>query len=508
MPSSRLFWRLFLTWIGLYCAASIVIGLILAGLASNSETPSESVVKWIWLAIALVSLSAVFITYFLVRRIARPVAALNTAASAIAAGEYDRRVYVPGRDEFSTLAGALNRISESLGQHSTQLAQTATRQATVLSGMVEGVIAVDNRERVVLANAAACRLYGIGLNQIEGRPLLEVIRNHALHAAVTSVLETGEPQRMESPRSSMQKFYADIHVQPLPAVPCPGVVLVIHDTTELQRLEAIRRDFVANVSHELKTPLSSIKAYTETLQNGADAATMERFLARIDEQADRLHRLIIDMLMLTRIESADQAFEIVPVDVADVVRICLEAHRHAAETKHVILSAQPNAEPSDHSRQVLADREGLGEILDNLVDNAIKYTPVGGSVTISWKLEERGASGEERAEENENQVSIDQQNQGNIHDPAFSNASSLSAQRTVPNLLLSVTDTGIGIKPQDQERIFERFYRVDKARSRELGGTGLGLSIVKHLAQAFGGEVTVQSTLGRGSTFIVRLPLA
>lgn len=510
MPSSRLFWRLFLTWVGLNCAAAIVAGLFLTGMASNSETTSESAVKWIWLAIALVSLSAVVFACFLVHRTARTVAALNTAASAIAAGEYDRRVYVPGRDDLSALAGTLNRISESLGHHSTKLAQTVTRQATVLSGMVEGVIAVDNRERIVLANAAACRLYGIGLNPIEGRPLLEVIRNHALHAAVASVLETGKPQRMESPRSSTQTFHADIHVQPLPGVPCPGAVLVIHDTTELQRLEAIRRDFVANVSHELKTPLSSIKAYTETLQNGADAATTERFLARIDEQVDRLHRLIIDMLMLTRIESAHQAFEIVPVDVADVVRICLEAHRHAAETKHVILSAQPNAEPGDRPRQVLADREGLREILDNLLDNAIKYTLEGGSVTITWEIEDRGESSEERAGENENQVSIEQRNVANIDDPISNNAlsSPLRPQPPAPNLLLSVTDTGIGIKPQDQERIFERFYRVDKARSRELGGTGLGLSIVKHLALAFGGQVTVQSTLGQGSTFIVRLPLA
>lgn len=512
MPSSRLFWRLFLPAAGSSGAASIIVGLILTSQLGDGVMETTAAAKWIWIAIAITLAIPLFVTVLLIRQVAQTIATLNIGASAIAAGDYERRVYVSGRDEFGTLAGTLNRISESLGQHSSQLAQTATRQATVLSGMVEGVIAIDHRERVVLANAAACHLYGLGLGlgQIEGRPLLEVIRNHALHSAVAHVLSTGEPQRMESPRSSTQKFHADIHVQPLPGSPCPGVVLVIHDTSELQRLEAIRRDFVANVSHELKTPLSSIKAYTETLQNGADADTTKRFLARIDEQADRLHRLIIDMLMLTRIESAHQGFEIVPVDVADVVRACLEGHRHSAETKRITLSAQPNATPGDAPLRVRADREGLREILDNLVDNAIKYTPEGGIVTITWRIAQRDARSEERDAGKAAQAANQKQDAPNAHGPVPKNAlpSPLRPQPSSANVLLCVTDTGIGIKPQDQERIFERFYRVDKARSRELGGTGLGLSIVKHLVQAFEGQVTVQSTFGQGSNFIVVLPVA
>jgi two-component system phosphate regulon sensor histidine kinase PhoR len=353
--------------------------------------------------------------------------------------------------------------------------------------MIEGVIAVDPRQRIVLANEAAGRLFGFGPAEVEGRTLLEVVRNHALHASVTAGLATGEPQRLETNRAGAQQLHVDIHVQPLPGEPCPGVVLVIHDTTELRRLESIRRDFVANVSHELKTPLSSIKAYTETLRDGPeiDAETNQKFLGRIEEQADRLHHLIMDMLMLARIESDHQAFEITSVDVPEAVRACLEAQRPAAEAKRITLAVDTNGHHAGTPARVRADREGLREILDNLVDNAIKYTPEGGKVTVAWRSEERGASEEPSPKP--------------LPPSAFPPPPS--------TLLLSVTDTGIGIKPADQERVFERFYRVDKARSREMGGTGLGLSIVKHLAQSFGGRVWVESTPGQGSTFTIELPI-
>jgi two-component system phosphate regulon sensor histidine kinase PhoR len=252
---------------------------------------------------------------------------------------------------------------------------------------------------------------------------------------------------------------------------------VIHDITELRRLESIRRDFLANVSHELKTPLSSIKAYTETLQNGADPETTQRFLSRIEEQANRLHNLILDMLVLARIESDHQSFEIVSVDLAEAARGCVEAQRRAADAKRISLHLQCASADGSAACRVRADREGLREILDNLVDNAIKYTPEGGSVTIGWRSD-AGKTVE---------------------------SSSRDLQSAI--CTLTVSDTGIGIKPADQERVFERFYRVDKARSRELGGTGLGLSIVKHLAQSFGGSVAVASTPGEGSTFTVELPV-
>jgi two-component system phosphate regulon sensor histidine kinase PhoR len=208
-------------------------------------------------------------------------------------------------------------------------------------------------------------------------------------------------------------------------------------------------------------------------------------LERIEEQTERLTRLIMDMLMLARIESDHQAFEIISLDVPEVVQACLDDYRAAAEAKQIQLVASANDGKPDAnvSCRVRADREGLREILDNLLDNAIKYTPEGGRVSVSWS--QNGARSEERGARSENKASSIQH----------------------PLVRISVRDTGIGIKPDDQERVFERFYRVDKARSRELGGTGLGLSIVKHLAQSMNGGVAVESEVGKGSTFTVELPV-
>jgi two-component system phosphate regulon sensor histidine kinase PhoR len=459
MLSSRLFWKLLFACAGLSLVAAIVVAF---------ARPD-----WFWALVALVCLGALSLASWFVWHVIRPLASLIKAAEAIASGDYTHRVYVPNRDELGVLARTFNRMSQELDARMTQLSQTSDRQSTVLGGMIEGVIAVDGRQRIVLANRAAGRLFDFRPPTAEGRALLEVVRNHAVHEAVTKAIKTRLPQRLETrsgiqhPATSIQ--HLDVHVQPLPGEPCPGVVLVMHDTTELRRLESLRRDFIANVSHELKTPLSSIKAYAETLRNGAinDPGASQRFLARIEEQSDRLHHLILDMLMLARIESDQQAFEIGPVDVAQVASSCLDNQRQAADAKRIQLELQPSALPC----RVRADYEGLCEILDNLIDNAIKYTPEGGKVSIAWS-EERGARSEN------------------------------------DTVRIAVRDTGIGIKPDDQRRVFERFYRVDKARSRELGGTGLGLAIVKHLAQSFDGTVGVESEPGKGSTFWVELPLA
>ena len=231
----------------------------------------------------------------------------------------------------------------------------------------------------------------------------------------------------------------------------------------MRRLENLRHEFVANVSHELKTPLSSIKAYSETLLDGAldDKRNNERFVQQISEQAERLYQLILDLLSLARIESGSQTFEIETVSAGDVVDDCVARHEEAAAAKGISLTTEPPPAPFE----LQADEEGVHQMLSNLLSNAINYTPDGGRVTVRWRSE-----GEEG--------------------------------------VIEVADTGIGIAEEDQARVFERFYRVDKARSRELGGTGLGLAIVKHLAHSFAGEVEVESRLGEGSTFRVRLPLA
>jgi two-component system phosphate regulon sensor histidine kinase PhoR len=239
-------------------------------------------------------------------------------------------------------------------------------------------------------------------------------------------------------------------------------MLVVHDLSELRRLENLRRELVANVSHELKTPLAAIKAYAETLRLGAvnDPDNNLAFVRRIEEQADRLHELILDILQIARLEQGQETFDIGPVPLAGVVDDACHQFADAAAAKQIELQS----ELAD-GLVAMADEEGVHTILTNLIDNALKYTPSGGRITI------RGRSSE-----------------------GF--------------VVVEVEDTGIGIAPQDQSRIFERFYRVDKARSREIGGTGLGLSIVKHLAQSFGGAVSLTSQPGHGSTFRVELPVA
>jgi two-component system, OmpR family, phosphate regulon sensor histidine kinase PhoR len=250
---------------------------------------------------------------------------------------------------------------------------------------------------------------------------------------------------------------------PLPGAPSPGAVLVFHDVTELRRLERMRQDFVANASHELKTPLASIKLYTETLLDWAlqDETVNVRFLKQIDEQAERLNQLILDLLSLARLESGQEVFDHQPLEVVPVLEACVEALRGRAAAKHLDLTFDPDG--VDERTMILADEEAVRQIADNLIDNAIKYTPENGSVDVRCAL---------------------------LGD----------------TVAFDVSDTGIGIPREDLPRIFERFYRVDKARSRELGGTGLGLSIVKHLVQSIGGWIDVSSRVGSGSKFTVHVP--
>lgn len=420
--------------------------------------------RLVWTLAGLVFLGVFGLSYWIVGRIVQPISAITAATDAIAKGDYRQRLYVTNRDELGQLANTLNRMCQDLDARMTQLSQSHDRQSTVLGGMIEGVIAVDRRERVLFANAAAGRLFDFRPGMVEGRRLLEVVRNHELESAVSMALESRQPQRLEITSDATDKTSVAIQATPLPGDPCPGVVLVMHETTELRRLESLRRDFVANVSHELKTPLSSIKAYAETLRNGAleDRETSVTFIERIQEQADRLHHLILDMLTLARIESAQEVFDIEAVSLQEMVDACLASYRPAAEAKQINLVT----EPQDSVCFVRADAEGLRDILDNLVDNAIKYTPPGGKVVIRWM-----------ESEDERMARIE------------------------------VEDTGIGMSEEELPRVFERFYRVDKARSRELGGTGLGLAIVKHLTQSFGGGVSARSVSGQGSAFQVTLPI-
>ncbi len=404
------------------------------------------------------------IGYGVVTHIVSPVLQLNQSAKAMTSGDYSQRAFVSNNDELGALAAAFNDMSVALDSQLTNLRESDRQQATVLGGMTEGVVAVDELQRVLFANTAAGKLFGFLPPEVVGRPLLEVIRKHALHEAAIAVTNAHRPQRLEL---EWEEHQLSVQVTPLVGQPSKGAVIVLHDVTELKRLESLRRDFIANVSHELKTPLSSIKAYTETLIGGAsnDPVHCPKFLSRIAEQAERLDELIRDMLNLARIESAQQPFDIKAVNLTELIQSVVGEYLPRAESHKNTLTCIRAEDSGAQDYLVKADPEGLRVILSNLFDNAIKYTPAGGSIDVDCR-------------------------------------------RDGQMIEISVTDTGVGIPEAKLARVFERFYRVDAARNREQGGTGLGLSIVKHLAQSFGGGVSVDSIEGEGSTFKVILPAA
>lgn len=440
-----------------------VVGYVRAAQSLASVREAVSAIHWlIWKMGFVVGLLGLAISYWLTRRIIRPVQVLTEAVQNLADGQYDQRIDVPGGDEIGMLARSFEHMSSELGARERLLRENAQRQTTVLSGMIEGVIAVDRDSRILFANSAAGQILGFSSSKVEGRNLREVVRSDDLHEIVGQTLNQGNFRRREMQWEIETVLSLDVYATPLPGDPCPGVVLVLHNVSELKRLEGLRQQFVANVSHELKTPLSSIKAYAETLLNGAleDRENARRFLQRIDDQADRLHELILDMLSLARIESGTATLDLADISLAEVVLAALVDHEPRAQANQVILRDGTE----DHIIRVRGDEEALQQILSNLIGNAIKYTPAGGTITVHCHREANEA-------------------------------------------VIEVTDTGIGIAAKHHERLFERFYRVDKARSRELGGTGLGLSIVKHLCQVMGGSVAIESELGQGSTFRVRIPL-
>jgi two-component system phosphate regulon sensor histidine kinase PhoR len=461
-----MFWRLFLIY-GLLVLASVVLfGLIVLQTAAIMLDPDAGGVltRAVGVSGLLTFVTALIPAFVLARRFARPLEDLADGARRIAAGDYDHHVYVGTHGESGLLARAFNEMCDKLAVQFAQLKEDREQLRTILGGMVEGVVAIDANQRVLFANERAAHLLGFPADHAVGRKLWEVTRQRPVQEVVEAALRANEPQRQELDGAGSPVKHLALYVARLPS-PASGAILVMHDTSDLRRLERIRHEFVANVSHELKTPLSVITSSVEALQDGAveDADKRGLFLDQIAHESARLHALILDLLSLARIESEAKALDLEPVRLDHAVSDCLDRQRTRAEAKHQQLTALP---PDDTAALTAwADEEAVGGILDNLVDNALKYTPAGGKITVRW-------------------------------------------YGLGPQVFLEVADTGIGIPERDLPRIFERFYRVDKARSREMGGTGLGLAIVKHMSQLMKGGVRAASTLGKGTTFTVSLPRA
>jgi two-component system phosphate regulon sensor histidine kinase PhoR len=458
MGFAQWFWRLFLVYAGLIVAHVLLVSLVL-GLGGLTEAGRTS---FLWLSGLATIAAGGLATWYCVRRIIEPLSELTRHARAAAASDGDRTAAMQSPDELGVLSAAFSQMQRNLARRIDEIEENSQRLQTILGSMAEGVLAVGTDNTILLANEAARELLDFATADPVGRTLLSATRSRPVVEAVERALATRNPVETEFDSPGPQRRTLALRATCLPGEPCPGVMIVLHDLSELRRLENLRRELVANVSHELKTPLSAIKAYAETLRMGAvnDPEHNLGFVQRIEEQADRLHQLILDILQIARLEQGQETVEIVPVPLAALIEECGNQFADLAAAKQVALQT----ELPDEDVQTLADEEGIRTILNNLVDNAIKYTPAGGQVTIRCQV------GDER-------------------------------------VALEVQDTGIGIAERDQARVFERFYRVDKARS-DSSSTGLGLSIVKHLAQSFGGSVNLESAPSRGSTFRVELPRA
>ena len=413
-------------------------------------------------------LATLLATFLMARYVTRPLTTVTEGALEIAAGRPAPHLGVDSADELGALARAFNAMSEELRGRLETITTDRNKFQAILASMVEGVVAVDRAGRVVHLNEVAGRLLGVNPFGSIGRPLHEVARRPEMEAALRRTLDDAQPSTAEVSQGVEQAVR--LHSTPLRTGDgqVTGALLVIHDVSELRRLERVRRDFVANVSHELKTPLTAIQCLVENLLDDQEMPTpqRQRFLEKVDNQTRRLTSLVKDLLVLSRVESEESALVSVPMDLRLPIEDSVAALQGTAEEKRITLKKELPAQPVT----IRGDREGLRQVVDNLLGNALTYTPAGGRVVVRLRLEAPAAG-------------------------------------AAPQALLEVADTGIGIEAEHQERIFERFYRVDKGRSREMGGTGLGLSIVKHVTIAHQGEVSLQSEPGRGSTFRVALPL-
>jgi two-component system phosphate regulon sensor histidine kinase PhoR len=427
---------------------------------------ATSVHRTVALGVLLAFVVVLAVGFFLSRRVTRPVTEMQSIARWMAEGDFAQRVPISGTDEIAELGRTLNLMAERLSEKIQDLEGERTKVSAILDSMVEGVIAIDQRGRILLMNHAARRIFDLGREHVEGRPLLSMIRHKEILDLLTEPpkTETGGTRRREIELGPPVERILDAHASSMALTPSTrGTLLVLHDVTELRRLERVRTEFVANVSHELRTPLTSIRGYLETLRDGAleEPVNARRFLEIAHTHAERLSRLVDDLLQLSDIETGKLVLKASPLRLHEVAAEVIAFFENRAAQKNLRLL---NDVPAD--LRVHADRDRLTQILVNLVDNAVKYTPEQGQVRLGAAPSPKGL--------------VD----------------------------VWVADTGIGIPSTDLPRITERFYRVDKARSRELGGTGLGLAIVKHLVQAHAGELWLASELGKGTTVHFSLPAA
>ncbi|WP_128660346.1 two-component system histidine kinase PnpS [Paenibacillus sp. 598K] len=418
-------------------------------------------------------LLAALVSYRIARGLTRPLESITRVAQRIQNMDYQARVPIHKSDEIGGLANAINAMADSLQGQMRQLKQNESRLESVLDNMINGIVMIDRDGMIVLLNRMAEEVLGFSAKELVGRHFAEAKQQYELSQIIQEGLEERENIREEIPFYYPDERLLEIHLVPVfhTREEFGGVLLVLRDVTEIRRLERMRSEFVANVSHELKTPIAAVKGFAETLLGGAvnDPATANSFLQIIYDESERLNRLIGDILELSKVESRRIPLQLSPVEMSSFVARTMEFISAEASRKHIQLDMAV-----EEGIYVEADEDRLHQIMINLLANGVNYTPEGGKVTVSVEP---------------------------ISHPGMSDTDDYDAIR------IRIADTGIGIPKKDLPRIFERFYRVDKARSRSSGGTGLGLSIVKHLVELHKGTITVDSSPGVGSTFTIDLPV-
>ncbi len=409
---------------------------------------------------------AIPLGYRYLNHITEPIKEITNIARKIANGDYNNRVNVESTDEIKILADTFNFMSHTLSTNISELQDKNTKLQSIISSMKEGLIAVDNHKKIILINSPAEKFFNIDSENVFGEQILTLINNDKLKKVLKEMLEKSTSDKVEvaveNPERKILKIYTEfikLNEDPNRII---GTLILILDVTEMRKLEKMRTDFVANVSHELKTPLTSITGFIETLKGGAinNEKVRDRFLDIIEIETERLTRLIEDLLTLSDIES--NGINFAKKEEISINNVIFEVSHMAEE-----LARQKNIkysyEVEEDLQYLCGSKDWFKQLVLNLLENAIKYTPEGGEVRC------------------------------------------LAYQRS-NNAFIKVKDTGVGIPKKDIPRLFERFYRVDKARSGKVGGTGLGLAIVKHIVIAFNGEIRVKSEEGKGSEFTVRIP--
>ncbi|MDE4542045.1 two-component system histidine kinase PnpS [Thermoanaerobacterium sp. R66] len=404
-----------------------------------------------------------FFGYRLIKGIVQPINEITDVAKEITKGNYEHRIEIKSIDEIGQLSFAINTMSDKLQETIDELYDRNAKLEAILRSLVNGVVAFDENERILLINDSARTMLGIKDNYAVGKHILDVVRNSKFHDVLEKIIKD---KGYNIDNFEIDTFNKHLKIYSSPIVHQVthkklGFVVIINDITEIRKLEKIRSDFVANVSHELRTPLTSIRGFIETLREGAidNVERRDRFLEIIEFEAERLTRLINDILTLSEIENLKEGFVKEDIAIDEEINEIFYIMEKTAEDKNIKLIKDLNCKDV----VIKTSKDRLRQMIINLVDNGIKYTPEGGYVKVT---------------------TADMEN----------------------NIVIEVEDSGIGISKENIPRLFERFYRVDKGRSRKLGGTGLGLAIVKHIVESMKGSITVESEVGKGTKFTIVLP--